>query len=324
MSDLFHKRSAPKAELLLPFQDLFRESEHQPFTLDGCEPAALLIHGFAGTPAEMRSIGAALHGAGWTVRALLLPGFGADLATLPDRSWTEWVDSIVEAATVLSRAGHRPLLVVGYSLGATLSIVAESALRPQPTGLVLLAPFWWPDRFWSRLLAPVLRSFLARGIRPFQRANLGDPRLRQNLGKFLPGADLDDPDVQRAVREFRVPVSLIEEVIGVSRLAYTQAGAVQSPVLVVQGKRDEVVRGPLTLRLLRRFSGPVEYLEVDSGHALTQPSNPVWPVVSDAILRFADGVRGQRVLQGVETGFVRTWPATRKVGIMSAVPLREQ
>jgi carboxylesterase len=309
MSDLFHKRSAPKAELPLPFQDLFTEPEHQPFMFGGGQPAALLVHGFAGTPAEMRSIGAALHGVGWTVHALLLPGFGSDMATLPDRSYAEWVDSIGEAASALRRAGHDPLLVVGYSLGATLSIVAGGALQPQPGGLVLLAPF--------------LRPFLARGIRPLQRADLGDPRLRQSLGKFLPGADLDDPDVQRAVREFRVPVSLIEQVIGVSRLAYTQASAVQSPVLVVQGKQDEVVRGPLTLRLLRRFSGPVEYLEVDSGHDLTQASNPVWPVVIDVILRFADGLRGQQVLPEFETDFVRSSLAASKAGIMPAVRLHE-
>jgi carboxylesterase len=310
-------------EVQLSLENLFTEPEHRPYISEGGRPAALLVHGFVGTPAEMRAIGEALLGSGWTVQALLLPGFGSDLASLPDRRNDEWLDCIGEAVRGLRQAGKGPLLVVGYSLGATLSIIAGGALQPQPDGLVLLAPFWWQDRLLLRLFAPVIRPFLKGGIQPFRRADLRDQRVQQSLAKFLPGADLNHPDVQRALRDFRVPLSLVEQVIGVSRLAYERAGAVASPVLVVQGQRDEVVRTPLTRKLLRRFSGPVEYLEVDSGHELTRPSDPAWPAVSDAILRFADGLRRGQLLHDGETGFISDSPAYRKPGMMAVARLRE-
>ena len=61
-----------------------RGPEHETFTLPGGRPAALLLHGFLGTPAEMRGLGEALHEQGWTVYAPLLPGFGSDIETLTD------------------------------------------------------------------------------------------------------------------------------------------------------------------------------------------------------------------------------------------------
>ncbi len=55
---------------------LFQGEEHQPFHWVAGPPAALLVHGFPGTPAELRPLGQALYEAGWTVSAPLLPGFG--------------------------------------------------------------------------------------------------------------------------------------------------------------------------------------------------------------------------------------------------------
>ena len=55
----------------------YQAPEHQPFLWRGHHTAAaLLIHGFPGTPAEMRPAAQALHSAGLTVQGLLLPGFG--------------------------------------------------------------------------------------------------------------------------------------------------------------------------------------------------------------------------------------------------------
>ena len=42
----------------------FTGPEHQAFILRGGEPAALLIHGFPGTPREMRPLAETLHAQG--------------------------------------------------------------------------------------------------------------------------------------------------------------------------------------------------------------------------------------------------------------------
>ena len=81
---------------MLPYNP-FNGPEHADFTISGGKPAALLVHGFPGTPAEMRPLAQALNERGWTVRGLLLPGFGSDLDTLPFRRAEDWTRSVRNA-----------------------------------------------------------------------------------------------------------------------------------------------------------------------------------------------------------------------------------
>jgi esterase/lipase len=72
--------------------NLFQAEDHQPFTWRGNGPAALLVHGFPGTPAEMRPLAESLHAQGWTTQGVLLPGFGPDFPSLMERHPQEWVE----------------------------------------------------------------------------------------------------------------------------------------------------------------------------------------------------------------------------------------
>ena len=56
-----------------------------PFLLEGGRVGVLLIHGFTGSPPEMRLIGEYLHQRGFTVAAPLLPGHGTVIVE-------KWVD----------------------------------------------------------------------------------------------------------------------------------------------------------------------------------------------------------------------------------------
>ena len=58
---------------------LFTDEKHLPFTFEGENAAVLMIHGFLGTPAEMRPLAEKLLEAGVSVHAPLLPGFGAEI-----------------------------------------------------------------------------------------------------------------------------------------------------------------------------------------------------------------------------------------------------
>lgn len=283
--DLLHVMAVPGGTPALPALDVFRGPEHARFRLNGGEPAALLVHGFGGTPAEMRDLAEMLHGQGWTTEAVLLPGFGADIATLTGRRHAEWLAAVESAGRELAGAGHRPLLLVGYSMGATLALAAAQAVRP--AGLVALAPFWWEEKWWTRPVEFLVRPFLPTGFRPLRKADFASPQLRQGIAKFMPGLDLDDPATQRAMRDFRVPLGLIDQVRGLSRRMAAAAPGIEAPVLLVQGTRDSVVRTPQTRRLLRRLKSGASYLEVDSEHDLTLRTNPAWPVVEAAVATFA-------------------------------------
>jgi esterase/lipase len=298
--DLLHALTMPKEGPALPPLAAFDGPEHQPFVLDGRQPAALLVHGFGGTPAEMRGLAEALHAEGWTAQAILLPGFGTELATLTGRRSKEWLDAVEKAAHELVSSGHRPLLLVGYSMGAALSLAMANTIRP--AGLVALAPFWWEEKWWTPVVEFFVRPFLPIGFRPLRKADFANPQLRQGIAKFMPGIDLDDPATQAAMREFRVPLGLIDQVRALSRRVWATAPEVGSPALVVQGTRDSVVRTPQTRRLAARLAQPTRYVEVNSEHDLTMPDNPVWPEVRSAVVSFAREMAHREGLDDIMAG----------------------
>ncbi len=262
----------------------FDGEEHRPFTLPGGKPAAVLVHGFPGTPAELRPLGHVLNRMGWTVHAPLLPGFGADINDLDKHTQSEWVGAVSTAVKTL-RPEHHPLLLAGHSMGGALAL--EVAAHLAPDGLILLAPFYRLNHvLWEML--PVLRVVFPR-IRPFSLTKLdfSNPEMRQGILNFMPGTDLDDPQVQQAIRDFAVPVAMFAHIRTAGKQAYKAAPHVRMPVLVIQGKRDELVRPDLTRELIRRIPGSIRYHEVDAEHDLISPAQPAWDHIVATVEQFA-------------------------------------
>jgi pimeloyl-ACP methyl ester carboxylesterase len=104
------------------------------------------------------------------------------------------------------------------------------------------------------------------------------------------------------MRDFRLPIGLIDQVRGLSRAALQQAPEATAPLLIVQGKRDDVVRVPQTRKLMRRLPGEARYVEVDAGHDLILPEKPAWPQVEAAVVEFARRVAAGRSNNGPVPG----------------------
>lgn len=265
----------------------FRGPQHQPFRLEGGAPAALLLHGFPGTPAETRALGEALQRAGWTAHGLLLPGFGAELETLGQRHYHDWVEAAVEALGALQQE-RRPTLLVGYSMGAAVATLAATQLKPD--GLALLAPFAGHMGCAGAVL-PVLRR-LAPTIRPFRlfRTDFSKPGVQSSIANFFPDLDLDNPAVQQSLRDFAVPTRILDEVRRVGKAAWQAAPSVAVPTLVLQGAGDVVVRPASSRRFAARLAGPARYEEIPAAHDLLDATNLSWPEVERAIIGFAQEI----------------------------------
>lgn len=86
------------------------------------------MHGFTGTPWELRPVADTLSDAGFAVRAVLLPGHGTRAEDLSHRTFDEW-SAHVDVAIRAALESYGRVVLVGMSLGALLAI--ESAARHQ-------------------------------------------------------------------------------------------------------------------------------------------------------------------------------------------------
>ncbi len=270
---------------------LFQGPEHQPFLWPGDGPAALLIHGFPGTPADMRPLAQHLHAAGWTVHGLLLPGFGSQLGSLFDHKAADWLSATRQAVANLHQPG-RLTLMVGYSMGGAVALHAVAGRAPGtpgPDGLVLLAPL---SRLGPPLLTAiwqVLRRLLPR-IQPFRRLNFANQSVLNGMGQMWPGLDLADPDVQAGLRQLTIPTRFAEEILRLGRRSGTMARAVTEPTCIIQGRQDQTIRAHRTRQLLDRFAGTLIYEEVEAGHDLIAAGSPALNQIAGRVLNFAENL----------------------------------
>lgn len=263
--------------------DVYADPEHQPFCFESGAAGALLLHGFMGSPKEMRPVGRALADAGVTSQGILLPGFAGDIAHLRRVGAADWVRAARVAWDELRRHHERRLLV-GFSMGGAVAL--QVAAADAPDGLVLLAPHWrFADR---RAVALPLLKYVTRDFRPFARADFADPEVRQALLEMSADLDLDDPATRHRLRhETVIPTRTLDELRRVSSGAGRAARRVTSPALIIQGRGDRTVLPGDTRRLAARLGGPVDLQDVDAGHLLVDPDAPAWASIRDRVLRFA-------------------------------------
>jgi carboxylesterase len=257
--------------------------ELQPFTFAAGPERALLIPGFLGTPREMRPLGEALAAAGVTAHGVLLPGFGPDSASLKRVRATDWLATAREAWREIRHATRHAVLI-GFSMGGAvaLKLAAEPGLAPDR--LILLAPHWkFADR--RAVLLPLAR-YVIREFRPFSAADFANPDVRQIFSAVAPGADLDDPAVRRELaNSATIPTVALEQLRRVGSAAIAAAPRLSSPALILQGMQDTTTL-PEHSRTLATRAG-AELLEFPGDHMIVEPDKPSWPVVRDAVVRFA-------------------------------------
>jgi carboxylesterase len=262
----------------------FQGEEHQSFTFQGTNNhAALLVHGFPGSPREMRPVAQVLHGMGWTTRGVLLPGFGPEIETMIEKHHTDWETAVNNALVELQR-DHDTVIVAGISMGGALSI--QAVAKHGADGLILFAPFWTIDNLlWKAL--PVLKHVVPR-FRPFSifKPDFSDPEFQKGTRNFMPNADFNDPAFQQATRKLEVHTHVFDQIRAVGVEGYKHAPQINVPTLVIQGTSDELVTVASTQKLLARFQGYLEYHEVDTAHNPIAPEQEAWAAVSTHIQSF--------------------------------------
>lgn len=244
-------------------------NKYEPFTLEGDSTGCLLVHGFGGSPAEMRPLGDYLHAQGYTVRGVQLPGHTGSLEALQGVTWRDWYAAL-EADFTLMRARCARLVLVGFSLGGALALLL--AHRRLCDSVVALATPLKLAGDWRLGFLPVAR-YVTPWYYPLRDADFNDPLIREQMLMREPSLDLDDPAVQQHLRELvRMPVGAIDELQQVLQRARRALPRVTVPVAAHYGLDDRQIPLDSAYILMQHLGSPQRSLRwwADTAHQLVE------------------------------------------------------
>jgi len=138
----------------------------EPFFFPGGPIGCVLVHGFTGTPKEMRMLGEFLHQEGHTVLAVRLAGHATSMQDMMRMRYQDWLASVEDGYHLL-RPHCAKIFLLGLSMGGVLSLVQASRL-PVDGVVAMSTPYIIPNELarrmpWlMRLLHPVMPT-LAKG-----------------------------------------------------------------------------------------------------------------------------------------------------------------
>ncbi len=230
-----------------------------PFFLEGGETGILLIHGFTGSPPEMRLMAEHLHSQGMTISAPLLPGHGQTLQAMRGVRWQDWAAHVQNSLDEL-RGRCQQLFVGGLSLGAILTLYL-AIHNPDLRGIILYSPALWV-RDKRIYLTPLLKYFIF------------------SLPKS-PDSDLHDPQaLQRLWSYGENPVASAHEVLKLSNYVKRRLPQIHTPALIIHSTRDTAIDSQSAQRTWQKLGSPQKDLVTlhKSGHCLTVDSE--WPEVA--------------------------------------------
>ncbi len=237
------------------------------FYLEGGPVGVLLIHGFTGSPPEMRLVGDYLNCRGLTVSGPLLPGHGTTTEDLNRCHWTDWT-TYSEGALGQLQAGCETVFVGGLSMGALLTLYL-AARHPEMSGAIVYAP---ATMVANRLiyLTPILK-YLRREV---PKSGEGD-------------SDLTDAEAEGCLWSYDThPSFATHELLKLSRQVQRLLPQVTCPLLVIHSTLDRTIHpnsAPLTYD--RAGSTDKELVTLhNSGHCLTVDSE--WESVAETTYQF--------------------------------------
>ena len=208
-----------------------------PFDLVGDDDVGVvLVHGFTGTPFEVRYLGERLAEAGFTVRAPRLPGHGTTLADLDATRWQDWAEAVERAVDALLMRCRR-VAVVGQSLGGLLALHVASHRRDIACVASLAAPLWLEG----------LSAKVARWTRP--EGWLHRVRTIPKLG----GSDVRDRRAKADNPCYKaIPTRALGELLTFMQLTDDALPSITQPVLVLHATQDHTAPVACAQRIAER------------------------------------------------------------------------
>jgi carboxylesterase len=239
-------------------QDIFHE---------GSRIGVLLIHGLAGTPKEMDSIGRRLRRYGFTVSIPVLPGHCGDTAELLASDRHDWGAAVEDAC--LDLAGRSDAVFAGgLSAGALLGILTARKY-PALRGLALYSTTltWdgWSVPKAGALLPFLLRIPLFRKTYRFAEAfpyGIKNEKLRERIMMKLESGDTS------AAGHTDTPGEILFEMLRIGDEAKKRMPEVETPALIVHAEQDDLASVRNALYVHKHLGGESELLLLKNSYHL--------------------------------------------------------
>ena len=227
-----------------------------PIRLDASRThAVLLVHGFNDTPQSVSPLASAVHAAGWTVVAPLLPGHGRSLPVLATESRADaWLACVRDAYTAL-RTSHETVVLCGLSMGGALCTLL-AAEHPGVPALVLLAPYLGTS--WL-LNLQLFGLWLAQPFTPYFNGSGGT-------------RSIHDPEARvRALGPGVNTARLLIELRTIAIAAESALPSLRMPTLYLQSREDNRITESAAIRHFAMLNTPVREQRwlTGCGHIIT-------------------------------------------------------
>ena len=239
------------------------------FSLGEGPVGVLMVHGFTGSPASMRPIGARLAARGLAVEGVRLPGHGTDIDDLRTRRWTEWVDEAGRGLDAL-RARCRTVVAFGQSMGGAVVLRLVASRPAGVQGIALANPYVFDAR---HLLIPVGRLFLRE---------VGG--VANDIAK--PGEDENADE--------RMPVPAVAEMASMLRRVRRDLPSIRVPAVILVSGADHVIPRGSARKVYERIGSERKELVPcpHSFHVVTLDHDA--PLVCERLLAFVRAIDAER------------------------------
>jgi carboxylesterase len=221
------------------------------FQMGATGRGVLLLHGFTGTPNEMKYLGKRLSDEGFSVMIPRLPGHGTTIAEMTRTTGRDWLLAAREAFIDLQSC-CADVSCVGLSMGGILSLLLAREF-PIKRLVLLSTPASLPG--YAIYLAPLLSPFVKVLPKIDEKKGLNSLEARSYHICYNEG----------------IPVRQAWHLHGLIRKAFAALPAVSSETLLIQSLGDEYIPPDSIHRIYERLgSARKEKIFLDiSNHTIT-------------------------------------------------------
>lgn len=211
------------------------------------QKAVLLVHGYAGYPGELVSVGDALFEAGFDVYAPRLPGMGTSGKDFIHTTRYDWM-SVVDRATEFLCENYEEVSLLGHSMGCLLCVL-ETRVR-KIRRLVLAMPAFSVNGLDSGRLKAIslIRKDIPKKWESDERYHL-----------HYEDAPCDDASLGKEYYSHLYPAQLYQMAL-LSKEAGKAMQSLETPALILASKKDEIV----DYSCLDDFAGKAKTVWIDN------------------------------------------------------------